>query len=553
MMSEEMEIESLQRNDATVPPRTITFADGALLGALSSVGVMALNYVIELLAVLPFVPFDILDWLARVLPGNIITAGIDFLVLILQSLGLGPTDRLAKAAERGFALFQFVLIGAALGLLLVALNRRVRTGFIMMGVVGGIVLGIGAIVIRLGSTLLSNYYAIEAIWVMAVFIFLGAGIGYLLQTLARIKLQTGEIDLTRRSFFYWVGGVVFATALGSIGLNELFSGEESDPVADAPLDFDPADTSGMASSPSEAELANRFDPAPGTRPEITSNESFYTIDINANFKPLDEGSWKLELGGLVQNPLSLSIADLRSRPSVTQVITLQCISNRVGGDLTGTAKWTGVPLVDLLDEAGLLPEVKELAIEAADGFYESVSMMDIQDQRTLLVYEMNGEPLPHEHGYPLRIYIPNRYGMKQPKWITRINAIDFEGPGYWVDRGWSEEAFVVTTSVVDTDDSQSGLVEGDLFPVGGIAYSGAKGISKVEVRVDDGEWVEAQLRVPPLSPLTWVQWRYDWPVSSGTHTFHVHAYDGDGNLQIQSIRPVRPDGATGIHSQKIRF
>jgi hypothetical protein len=180
-------------------------------------------------------------------------------------------------------------------------------------------------------------------------------------------------------------------------------------------------------------------------------------------------------------------------------------------------------------------------------------MEDILDPRTLLVYEMNDEPLPHEHGFPLRIYIPNRYGMKQPKWILKMNAIDFEGPGYWVDRGWSEEDFVVTTSVVDTEAAPSGIVEGDLFPIGGIAYSGARGISKVEVKVDDGAWEPAELREPPLSPLTWVQWRFDWPLKLGSHTFQVRAYDGDGEIQIQETRGVRPDGATGIHSRKIRI
>jgi DMSO/TMAO reductase YedYZ molybdopterin-dependent catalytic subunit len=336
-------------------------------------------------------------------------------------------------------------------------------------------------------------------------------------------------------------------------LGELLDNDRDGSVADGQEIFDFGDTSGAASSPSEQELASRIQPATGTRPEITSNDDFYNVDINARFKPLEESSWRLEIGGLVQNPLSLTLEDLRSRPSVTQVITLQCISNRIGGDLTGTAKWRGVPLADLLLEADLLPEVTELAIEAADGFYESVNMRDIQDPRTLLVYEMNGEPLPNEHGFPLRIYIPNRYGMKQPKWIVRMNAIDFEGPGYWVDRGWSEQAFVVTTSVVDTDDAPSGLAEGDPFPLGGIAYSGARGISKVEVKVDDGEWEQAQLRNPPLSSLTWVQWRFDWPVKHGAHTFRVRAYDGDGVIQIQEPRGIRPDGATGIHSQRIRI
>jgi DMSO/TMAO reductase YedYZ molybdopterin-dependent catalytic subunit len=551
-MSEEMASTSsdqdIARKTALISPIV-----GASLGALASIFVMTLNFLLDKIFVIPFVPFDLLDWLARSLPGDVITAGIDFLVLVLQTLGLGPTDRLAKAAERSLALFIFILIGIVLGVLLSLVNRRGSQRSILLGTLSGIILGIGAVLIRAGSTLLQNYDLVDALWVLTIFLALGIASGYLLRTIAQIQSGLGGIDLTRRSFLYWVGGVVVATALASIGLGELLDDDQGGTVADGPEVLEFGDTSGAASSPSAQELASRIQPAAGTRPEITSNDDFYNVDINASFQALEENSWRLEIGGLVQNPLSLTLEDLRSRTKVTQVITLQCISNRIGGDLTGTAKWGGVPLADLLDEAGLLPEVAELRIDAADGFYESVSMQDIQDPRTLLVYEMNGEPLPHEHGFPLRIYIPNRYGMKQPKWIVRMNAIDFEGNGYWVDRGWSEEAFVVTTSVVDTDEAPSDLLEGDLFPVGGIAYSGARGISKVEVKVDDGEWEQAQLRNPPLSSLTWVQWRYDWPAKLGSHTFQVRTYDEDGVVQIQDPRGVRPDGATGIHSQKIRI
>ena len=525
----------------------------AFLGALSSIVVMALNYLAEQLLQLSFVPFDILDWIARVLPGNIITPAIDLLVSSLQGLGLGPVDRVAKAAERGLALFIFLLIGAGIGLSVSYLSRSDDRRFVRNGFLTGLLLGIAVVLIRFGSTLLSNYETPDALWVILLLIAWGSAVGALIRIDTQIRRESSEIDLTRRSFFYWVGGVVISTAVGSIGLARLLGGDGSVPATDISESIEVSDTSGIAKSPSQNMLNNRIDPAPGTRPEITSNQDFYKIDINANFRRLDEESWRLEFDGLVNNPLSLTLAQIRARPSITQVITLQCISNRIGGDLTGTTKWKGVPLSHLLEEVGLLPGVKELAIEAADGFYESVSMEDLKDERTLLVYEMNDEPLPDAHGFPLRIYIPNRYGMKQPKWITRITAIDFEGPGYWVDRGWSEEAFVVTTSVVDTKDAPSGLAEGDLFSVGGIAYSGVRRISKVEVQVDDADWQEAQLRQPPLSPLTWVQWRFDWPFMSGSHTFRVRAYDGDGVLQIQAIRDVRPDGATGTHSRKIRL
>jgi hypothetical protein len=138
--------------------------------------------------------------------------------------------------------------------------------------------------------------------------------------------------------------------------------------------------------------------------------------------------------------------------------------------------------------------------------------------------------------------------MKQPKWIRRIEAVPEWQPGYWVERGWSREALVKTTSVVDTV-AMGMMVGQDKFqPVGGIAWAGARGISKVEVQVDDGDWAEAELRTPPVGPLAWVQWRYDWPYAAGSHTFRVRAYDGDGNLQVTEVHGARPDGATGIHS-----
>jgi hypothetical protein len=298
-------------------------------------------------------------------------------------------------------------------------------------------------------------------------------------------------------------------------------------------------------------MRDRVEPAPGTRPELTSNRDFYRIDINTRPVAIDGPSWVLEVAGLFDKPRPLTLADLMAYPAVTQAITLSCISNPVGGDLISTGNWTGARLRDVLKDLGLRPEAKELAIQAADGFYESVTMEDLMDPRTLLVYGMNGETLPVEHGFPLRIYRPNRYGMKQPKWITRIEAIDHAGAGYWVERGWSATARPQIVSVIDTVAVKQ-AVDGKV-PVGGIAWAGDRGIQKVEVQVDEGEWVAAVLRTPPLSSLTWVQWRYDWPRVPGSHTFRVRATDGTGALQKQEVTDVRPDGATGYHMVQVNF
>jgi DMSO/TMAO reductase YedYZ molybdopterin-dependent catalytic subunit len=172
------------------------------------------------------------------------------------------------------------------------------------------------------------------------------------------------------------------------------------------------------------------------------------------------------------------------------------------------------------------------------------------DPRTLLVYSMNGEALPAAHGYPLRLYIPNRYGMKQPKWMTGMEAVANPDSGYWEERDWSDQAIPHVVSIIDavaTDAVQNGQV-----PVGGIAWAGARGIQKVEVQVDNGSWAEAALRTPPVGPLTWVQWRYDWPRASGRHTFRVRATDGNGTLQVENSSGAFPDGATGYDSMTVQ-
>jgi hypothetical protein len=287
-------------------------------------------------------------------------------------------------------------------------------------------------------------------------------------------------------------------------------------------------------------------PAPGTRPEVTPNLDFYRVDIDAFPPEVDQAKWVLQVDGMFDKARPLTFKDLMAYPAVNQPVTLSCISNPVGGDLISTSYWTGVRLRDVLQDLGLRPEARYLYVESADSFYETVVFEDMFDPRTLLVYGMGGETLPQEHGYPLRIYIPNRYGMKQPKWIVHITATDQYKPGFWVERGWSKDARPQIISVIDAVDKDQ-AVNGKV-PIGGIAWAGDRGISKVEVQVDDGDWAEAILRTPPLGPLTWVQWRYDWPPVSGRHIIRVRATDGGGTVQTPAVADTYPNGATGYHS-----
>ncbi|GAB4548494.1 MAG: hypothetical protein Kow0063_43440 [Anaerolineae bacterium] len=551
--------------------RRLSIAFGVLLGGLTSLPVMALWYLGEQSARLPFVPFDVFDWLARTLPGDVITLAIDGIVRTIDVLNLGPTSTAAKTIEQLMGLAQILVAGGVLGGLIVLVLKATSWKGWQVGSLLGLAACLPIIVVEFELGLAGDP-ALATLWLALTTIGWGIILGVLLDDREAPQVSQKTDAAARRAALAKIAGGSAAIALGAWGVGRwLGSSQASSTGASQPLASPPTATPqpgltavpsatattatpvlqpSMTSSPlpaptATATMRDRVPPAPGTRLELTPTEDFYRIDINTRPVVIDGESWVLEVAGLFDNPRPLTLEDLAAYPPVTQAITLSCISNRIGGDLIGTSNWTGARLRDVLKDLGLRPEAQELVVKAADGFYESVAMEDLMDPRTLLVYGMNGETLPEEHGFPLRIYIPNRYGMKQPKWITRIEAIDKEGPGYWVDRGWSAEARPQIVSVIDSvavDQAANGML-----PVGGIAWAGDRGIQKVELQVDGGDWVEATLRTPPLSSLTWVQWRYDWPLQAGRHTFRVRATDGSGALQIEKVQGVRPDGATGYH------
>ncbi len=551
-----------------------SFLLAGILGGSISIVLMALTYIGERLVGLPFMPFDIFDWMSRHLPGALINFVIDTMVKTITALKLGPTASTAKSVENGIGLVQFVIAGIILGLILEAIGRNRPERLIQAGTIAGLVVAALMIFVEVTYRFPDAGPFLTVAWLIVIFTGGGAILGRLIlelahhpepepQIAASPQSVTGQSqitfpsqprnDLSRRQFLVWAGAGSFAILVGATGLRLMkqtsalpATGATGAPVATQDLTKLINSQTGPAASPPQSVLNARFKPVDGTRPELTSNDMFYRIDINSDAPVVDGNSWTLDFGGLVNKPFSLSLADIRSRPSITQAVTMSCISNDLGGDLIGTTLWTGVPFKDILAQAGLKPGVKAINIKAVDGFYESVPLEEAMDGRTMLVYEMNGVALPVDHGFPLRIYIPNHYGMKQPKWITSMEAAGSLGPGYWVDRMWSATAIAQTTSVIDNiavneKDPQTGLI-----PIGGIAWAGARGISKVEVQVDNGSWDAAELRNPPLSPLTWVQWRYLWKAVSGYHTFSVRAYDGQGVLQVTDSNPTFPNGATGI-------
>ena len=550
--------------------RRFAIAVGALVGLLTGIVVIVVSYLGGQIAELPFFPFDMFEAVTRVLPGAVITVGIDTLVKLLMALQVGPLSQTAKLAEQMLALAQFLLIAVAYGAVVAAIAKRVprdRLTIITL-ILAAVLFVVTALVVgAMGFPAAGAFFSV--LWLALVYGVWGMALGWLLREMLYLPgtdtTAVATVHRDRRSVLYLTGTAVVALVTGAIGLADALGRGTATPEPEAaPVPTGGGETtgaqaaatpavmpttSGVAASPPEPTLEARIEPAPGTRPEITDNKDFYRIDINLLPPKVDASTWKLEISGLVENPMSLTLDQIRARPAVSQYVTLSCISNPLGGELIGASLWTGTRLKDLLQEVGLKPGAKELYIEAVDGFYESVYQEDMMDERTLLVYEMNGEPLSPEHGFPLRIYIPNRYGMKQPKWITSMEVLDRVGPGYWVDRGWSAQAIAQTTSVVDGATTKNMDPATKVIPIGGIAWAGARGISKVEVQVDDTPWVTAQLRTPPLSPLTWVQWRYDWPSQTGQHVLRVRAYDGTKVLQTTEPHAEHPNGATGIFSQ----
>lgn len=535
-----------------------TFLLGALVGLLLSAPLLAIFYLVAQAVGTPFVPFDVFDWVGRILPGGLITFGIDLIVNTITTFNLGETSSAAKTAEQFLAITGLFVTGIAAGAILFEFLRRteVKQRY-LPGLITGLIVGVPVMFIStsINKSATANML-VSAIWILGAFILWGLAFSWVYERLtgggeARTKTDGSVEVIDRRRFLVTVGGATAAITVVGAGVGAVLARNKPEPIQVA-LDGEAAGPWSASNALPNADDA--LQAAPGTRPELTPLKDHYRIDINTIPPVVKEEEWKLKFTGLVDAPVEISLNDLRSNyEPAHQFITLACISNRIGGDLTGTTLWTGVSLQKILADVKLKPEATHLKITSADGFDEFLALDTVlQDERVMLTYAWDGLPLEQKHGFPLRIYIPNHYGMKQPKWITDIEVVPAWEEGYWVRRGWDKDAFMRATSVIDTVAVDMMITEADnsmKIPVGGIAHAGSRGISKVEVKVDDGDWTEAELR-RPLSDLTWVIWRYDWAFEKGEHIFAVRCVEGDGTAQIETPASPRPSGATGIDTLK---
>ncbi|HWP62294.1 MAG TPA: molybdopterin-dependent oxidoreductase [Candidatus Binatia bacterium] len=296
----------------------------------------------------------------------------------------------------------------------------------------------------------------------------------------------------------------------------------------------------------------------GPTPRLTPVDDFYVVSKDLLLPRIDPAEWRLRVIGLVERPGAFRLEDLRRLPRVEGEQTLECISNEVvsGGGLIGNQRWAGVRLVDLLAEIGVRPEATHLLWRSADGYTESLPLAEV-DEGVWLVDEFGppGTPLSPEHGFPLRVLIPDRYGMKQPKWLTEIELADHDEPGFWVERGWDRAAFVRIWSRIDEPRAGDAVPVGQPIAVFGVAFAGRRGVGGVEVSADDGQsWVPAELEVAGSGSEAnvWRRWRALVRLDrAGPAVLVVRATDGQGRRQDGIVRPPLPAGATGYHRVRV--
>ena len=353
--------------------------------------------------------------------------------------------------------------------------------------------------------------------------------------------------LGRRGFLAATGAVAVGAGLVGAGGRDLLrrravevAQRSASVMIPTPDDLAPAVTA-----------ANRLD-VPGLTPIVVPNGEFYRIDTALQVPLVDPTTWQLRIHGMVDRELVLTYEDLVERDLVERYVTLSCVSNEVGDDLVGNAGWWGTLLAPLLEEAGVQPGATQVVGRSVDGFTAGFPTEAAFDGRDAMVaVGMNGEPLPAEHGYPARLVVPGLYGyVSATKWLSEIELTTLEGfDAYWIPRGWAKLGPVKTQSRIDVPRSGASVEPGSTV-VAGVAWAPGRGISAVEVSVDDGDWQPAEL-TEPLSEDAWLQWRVEVELEEGSHTIAVRATDGDGETQTAELAPVRPDGATGHHTIRV--
>ncbi|WP_234974243.1 molybdopterin-dependent oxidoreductase [Williamsia sterculiae] len=295
-----------------------------------------------------------------------------------------------------------------------------------------------------------------------------------------------------------------------------------------------------------------YDRVPGVSDYLTDNRDFYRIDTALQVPRVESRGWSLRIFGMVDHEVRLDFDDLRRMAAFEKTVTLTCVSNEVGGDLIGNARWTGYRLADLLAMAHPRADADMVLSTSSDGFTAGTPLSAMTDDRgAMLAVGMNGSPLPVEHGYPARLVIPGLYGyVSATKWVASLEVTRFDrAQAYWTTRGWAEKGPIKLSSRIDVPRGGARVRAGEVM-VGGVAWAQGRGINRVEVRVDDGPWRSARLAHPDDID-TWRLWSFAWSAGAGDHTLAVRAFDGDGKQQSAVEASPIPDGSSGLHAIRV--
>lgn len=520
----------------------------SLAGAAAGAMLLGIWYLLYGLRIAPFPPLDFADLLIRLAPGAFATWSIE------------NFEHRAQPALIASAVACMLALWVVGGLLL---RKRPTTN---AGLVFGAILAPPLIALSQWS---ASHSASAFLWMAFILSASLAAAGACLGTwLVRLEADhrersrmqgasdwlTGPGTSTRRALLGQVltaallvggGGTVAGLLLRRAGVNEPATAAGT-PLADLRAIVTVSGIPNIV-DPGHVEpalpLHDNIELPVDARPRITSNQNFYVVDISPRKPVIIESEWRLRVHGRVERELSLTYADLLAEPAVDMYGTLMCISYTHANDLISSTLWTGVPLRQILQRAGLLDGIVDVVLRGTHGYSDSIPIAAALANDTILAYGMNGRALPREHGFPCRLYVPGLYGEKNVKWVQEIEVVDYDYKGYWQERGWTDIAIVNTTSAIDTPRE---LAEGGSL-AGGFAFAGTRGIQQVELRVDEDEWQPADLE--PYDPaLLWQRWSFRWLPEPGPHSLTVRCTDGDGIVQTAQERDPHPDGLTGHHT-----
>lgn len=489
------------------------------------------------------------ELLAGVLPGaTSLVASVGQVVIDLQPPGAKDVVIALFGTNDKLALELFVaLVGVAVGAALGIAGRRsfaiATAGFVAFGIVGFLA--------SLGDPLAS-----PAMVAISVALAVGIGLQTLTWLLGRVaRMETAltaavapSSDPGRRSFLARAAGIGVGAVIAGITGRSLLERSRTAPSGGA--DLPPA----SVTVPDPSSTQDLSPTIAGLTPIVIPNDRFYRIDTALLVPTVDTATWTLRIHGLVDRETTLTFDELAGLPTFEQFVTISCVSNEVGGNLVGNAKWTGVRLRDVLDIAGVQSNATQLVGRSVDGWTAGMPTAWVMDpqREPMIALQMNGEALPPSHGYPARLIIPGLYGyVSATKWLSELELTTLEQfDGYWIPLGWAKDGPILTQSRIDTPSSGVAGVAAGRVPIAGIAWAPDRGISRVEVAID-GEWREAELSAP-ISDATWVQWVVRWDATPGEHEIEVRATDGTGELQEELPSRPAPDGARGWHRRTIR-